>query len=266
MIKASALCLYEPIVEQSRKDRLSWLVKDSQDMVIESVNGGGKIPEPVADLALRLLDADQIVKDVIRDLRMLYVSRRDDFRISLSGKSRGEKEKIVGLMQDMYGIVSSVHYNPENETVAGRLSSTSKAQMFITGKYLEIAVYKRAEEILEKLAKKHGSTYAIYPNVQVSTKEGKLKNEFDLVLEFGGIFYVIEIKSGKNFREFDKYTAIGREYKIVPGRFLLVDNYLSDAQADTVEYFCDYYVSNLSAGSLEAKLIKMIEDDLDGRK
>ena len=55
---------------------------------------------------------------------------------------------------------------------------------------------------------------------------------------------------------------IGQEYKIVPNRFLLVDNYLTDANAETVEYFCDYYVSNLSGESLKAKIVTMIENDI----
>lgn len=48
----------------------------------------------------------------------------------------------------------------------------------------------------------------------------------------------------------------------MPNRFLLVDNYLTDANAETVEYFCDYYVSNLSGESLKAKIVTMIENDI----
>ena len=145
----------------------------------------------------------------------------------------------------MYGVISVLRYIPETELLNGKIIFSSKAQMFMTGQYLEIAVYEYTRLIVEELASKHNKTYEIYRNVRVATKEGILKNEFDLVIEFNGTFYVVEIKSGKNFREFDKYMYIGQEYKIVPNRFLLVDNYLTDVNAETVEYFCDYYVSTL---------------------
>lgn len=134
--------------------------------------------------------------------------------------------------------------------------------MFMTGQYLEIAVYEYTKQIVEEIARKHNKTFEMYRNVRVATKEGLLKNEFDIVIEFNGTIYVLEIKSGKNFREFDKYMYIGQEYKIVPNRFLLVDNYLTDANAETVEYFCDYYVSNLSGDSLKNKIVTMIENDI----
>lgn len=73
---------------------------------------------------------------------------------------------------------------------------------------------------------------------------------------------MIEIKSGKHFRDFDKLARIGREYGIVPNRLLLVQNYLTTEQMETVEYFCEYYCTNLEKDNLEQKLIAMIETDL----
>lgn len=74
--------------------------------------------------------------------------------------------------------------------------------------------------------------------------------------------YVIEIKSGKQFRDYDKLARIGREYGIVPNRLLLVQNYLTTEQMETVEYFCEYYCANLEQDNLEHKLITMLENDL----
>lgn len=267
MIKANALRLVssDDVESFSASSKgLSLLVKNSQNIVIESFKTDDEIPSSVATLALRLLENDGIVRDIINEIRVLYVSKREDFHISLAGKVKAEKDFIICLLQDMYGIISLLHYTPENEMLNGRIVFSPKAQMFLTGQYLEIAVYERAKEVMKELSMKYNKPFEVYRNVRVATKEGKIKNEFDLVIEFAGIFYVVEIKSGKNFREFDKYMYIGQEYQIVPDRFLLVYNYLADEHAETIEYFCNYYVSNLSGGSLEKKLMVMVENDLKG--
>jgi len=264
MIKASALSLATKSEEYATG--ISWLIRNNQNMIIESVKNEEEIPEPVAELALRMLKYDSVLKDIVNDLRMLYVSKREDFHLSLVGKSREEKDVIINLFQDLYGIVSVLHYTSANEILNGKLVFSPKAQMFITGQYLEIAVYRQVVDIMSKLSRQYSRPYKVYRNVRVATCEGRLKNEFDIVIDFDGIFYVIEIKSGKNFREFDKYMYIGREYQIVPDRFLLIDNYLSNEHAKTIEYFCDYYVSNLTGNSLEMKLIQMVENDLRGGK
>ena len=59
-----------------------------------------------------------------------------------------------------------------------------------------------------------------------------------------------------------KLARIGREYGIVPNRLLLVQNYLTTEQMETVEYFCEYYCANLEQDNLEHKLITMLENDL----
>ena len=73
---------------------------------------------------------------------------------------------------------------------------------------------------------------------------------------------MIEIKSGKQFRDYDKLARIGREYRIVPNRLLLIQNYLTTGQMETIEYFCEYYCANLEQDNLEQRLMTMIENDL----
>lgn len=263
MIKAHALRLVSSDeVTANNSSELTCLVGNNQNMIIESFMSNEHIPTAISGLAIRMMKYDAIIRDIINELRISYVLKKSDFHISLAGKSKAEKDIIISLLQDMYGVISVLHYTPETELLNGKIIFSPKAQMFMTGQYLEIAVYEYAKLIVEELAGKHNKTYEIYRNVRVATEEGILKNEFDLVIELNRTFYVVEIKSGKNFREFDKYMYIGQEYKIVPNRFLLVDNYLTDANAETVEYFCDYYVSNLSGESLKAKIVTMIENDI----
>lgn len=86
---------------------------------------------------------------------------------------------------------------------------------------------------------------------------------FDLVIESeDGLIWVIEVKSGRCFRDFHQYTVVGRTYGIVPDRFLLVDNCLTSEQCETTQYFCDYLVCNLEKDSFSEKLISMIEKDM----
>jgi hypothetical protein len=134
--------------------------------------------------------------------------------------------------------------------------------MFVTGQYMEIAIQKVVRDILSKLEERHNKKFNLYANTKISTFDGKLKNEFDLIVEnvSDSIIYVIEIKSGKNFRDFDKLARIGREYDIVPNRLLLIDNYLTISQVEIIEYFCEYYCC--SPNTLEEKLTIMIENDL----
>jgi hypothetical protein len=265
MIKASALSVVKDVnIENSMYPSLSCLLRNNQNMIIESAKECEELPEVIVNLALRLLDHDELIKNIINDIRVLYTSKKDEFHIDLSGRQKRDKDLIINLFQDMYGIISFLHYTQENEMLNGKIAFTPKAQAFITGQYLEIAVYRRTFEIIKRLSNKYNKKFKVYKNVRVATREGQMKNEFDLVIEFNGTFYVLEIKSGKNFREFDKYMNIGQEYKIVPNRFLLVDNYLTDEQAVSVEYFCDYYVSNLIGDSLEKKVTLMIENDLNG--
>lgn len=76
------------------------------------------------------------------------------------------------------------------------------------------------------------------------------------------MFYVIEVKSGKEFKAWGDLVDIGKEYEIVPDRLLLVDSWLSDEKAGRIEELCRYYVSNLANDTLRKKIITMITNDL----
>jgi hypothetical protein len=211
-----------------------------------------------------MLKMDADIRVFLNDLRVLYVSKREDFHLGLNGFSKEVKAGIIDLFENLYGVIAEVHYCADCDVLNGKLVFSPKAQMFITGQYMEIAIRKVVSDVLAKLEKKHGKQFKIYTNTKVATVDGRLKNEFDLIIEnvADSIVYVIEIKSGKNFRDFDKLARIGREYGIVPNRLLLIDNYLTTSQIETIEYFCEYYCANLEQDTLEQKLITMIENDL----
>ena len=242
----------------------SVLTKNSQNIKIEYSKQADLIPSAVESLALRMLKLDADIRGFINELRILYGAKREDFHFSLSGISKEGKAGIIDLCQNLYGVIAEVRYCEDCEMLHGRLVLSPKALAFINGQYMEIAIRKVVGDVLVNLEKKHNKKFKLYANTKVTTLDGKLKNEFDLIIENvkDALVYVIEIKSGKTFRDFDKLARIGREYGIVPNRLLLVQNYLTTEQMETVSYFCEYFCTNLEKDNLERKLTTMVEADL----
>ncbi len=259
MIKANALTLIK-----GKPQAPDAVARGCQDIVIRCSGETDAVPGAVEELAFRMFTLDSELKEILNSLRVLYISKKEDFHISLAGKPARIQEEIVSLFRSMYGVLAEIRWCPDCEMLHGRLVFSPRAQAFITGTYLELAVCRVVRAVLEKLSQKYHTAFKLYRNVRVSTKDGRLINEFDLVIENtdDSIFYVIEVKSGKNFREFDRLSAIGKEYGIVPQRLLLVDSYLSEPQSEIVEYFCGYYASGLVQDTLEAKIAGMLENDL----
>lgn len=261
MIKATAL---KPVTTEKMDIVAHVLTKKSQNIKIEYSQQADLVPHAVEALACKMLQMDADIRGPLNDLRVLYAAKRENFHLSLRGLSREAKTSIIELFESLYGVMSEVHYCADCDVINGKLTYSSKAQMFITGQYMEIAIRKVISDVLSELEKKHRKQFKLYANTKVATVDGRLKNEFDLIIEnvTDSFVYVIEIKSGKKFRDFDKLARIGREYGIVPNRLLLIDNYLTTSQMEVIEYFCEYYCANLEQDNLRQKLITMIENDL----
>lgn len=279
MLKAKALCVVNgnaapeirplmSVVEASAPatdthgNGLHNLIGGMQNIVIESVGSDEKIPDAVGQLAIRMMKNNVLIKDLLHELRQLYIRGQKDFRLSLAGRSDAEKTQIISLFQDMAGLISNVRYFSEFQSLNGSLVVMPKAQTFLTGQYLELAVYQTIKDVLQELSLKYHADYEIYRNVRVADREGKLKNEFDIAFQFNGIWYIVECKSGKCFSDWGSFAELGVTYNIVPDRLLLVDSYISDSKAECIEYFCDYYVCNLSANTLQEKVTKMVINDI----
>lgn len=262
MIKANAL--KECFATDSVDTKMSIFSHNNQNIVIGGVDEDCIIPTGVENLAYKMMIHDKLIREYIISLRNNYISKCEDFSFSLEGKADEEKKLIIDIFQNLYGIVTMVHYCPHCEVLKGKIALTTKAHNFILGQYMEIAIYKSVKDILLDLSNKYNKKFNIYRNVKVSTKnDGKIKNEFDLVIESSEkIVYVIEVKTGYSFRDFNRYTEVGKRYGIVPDRFLLVDNCLTLEHCETIEYFCEYLVSNLENNSFSEKLITMIEKDI----
>lgn len=279
MLKAKALCAVgsntapkvSPLMSavkittsttEKYENGLHGLIGGMQNIVIESVGNDEKIPKAVEHLAVRMMRSNDLIKDLLYELRQLYIRGQKEFRLSLAGRSDTEKKQILALFQDMAGLVSNVHYYSEFQSLKGSLVVTPKAQVFLTGQYLELAVFHTIEDVLHELSVKFGADFTVYRNVRIADREGKLKNEFDIAFQFKGIWYIVECKSGKCFSDWGGFTELGMTYNIVPDRLLLVDPNISDSKAECIEWFCNYYVCNLSGNTLQEKITKMVCNDL----
>ena len=114
MLKAKALCAVDgntapeirPLISVAEKSAA--FISNMQNIVIESVGDDEEIPEAVSHLAVRMMNSNELIKNLLRELRQLYIRGQKEFRLSLAGRSDGEKKQIISLFQDMAGLVSSV--------------------------------------------------------------------------------------------------------------------------------------------------------------
>lgn len=238
------------------------LIGGMQNIVIESVGSDEEIPEAVGQLVIRMMKSNVLIKDLMHELRQHYIRGQKDFRLSMAGRSDAEKKQIISLFQDMAGFVGNIRYCAEFQSLNGSLVMMPNAQQFMTGQYLELAVYQTIKDVLQELSVKYHAEYEIYRNVRVADREGKLKNEFDIAFRFNGIWYIVECKSGKCFSDWGSVADVGLAYNVVPNRLLLVDSFISDSWVQQIEYGCQYYVSNLSGNTLQEKVKKMVINDL----
>lgn len=264
MIKAHALYEvsdWEEISNHSEDSNyLENLIRNRQNIVICSVKDESEIPKAVEEMASRLLENHAVMEDVIHTLRKNFIEKKEDFSLPMEEKTWEEKNMVYELLRDMYGVISCITFSSDG-ILHGKLVMTPRAQKFINGEYMEIAAYQRVKKIVETLSEKYRKECKIYRNVLVSTREGIYRNEFDMVILFDNMFYIVEVKSGKNFRDFEKYRELGKEYRVVPERFLLIDSCITEAHAEMIHYFLEYYASNLNPASLQEKIEIMIEKD-----
>lgn len=68
------------------------MTKSSQNIKIEYSEEAEKVPEAVEDIASRMHELNPVIRDSLGTMRSLYVTKREDFHISLSGLSRDVKK------------------------------------------------------------------------------------------------------------------------------------------------------------------------------
>lgn len=275
MIKAPALTLIsqkdthseEPFLSDNQTKLPDEIIKlKGEDIYLPIREQTEPIPESVSKLAIELMENAPVYYDLIQKIRAQYSANSDLLCMSLADKLPKEREMILSALDQLYGVVGSFYYNKDLCSVQGILSFTPKAKAFMYGKYLEIALQEEARSVINLLAKKYQTKAKVYANAVTVTENGNFKNEFDFLICFGERYFIVEIKSGKSFRDFQKYVEIGDTYDISPQQILLVDNCIRDDVVETIEYFCSYHVCNLQSATFRDKLTLMIENSIKNEK
>lgn len=262
-LEKSVINIETECLESQKMVGIEGLVGKKQNIVIESYGEDEDYKECLTRLAVLLVKEDFRMKGFIRKLRQHYIDKQKPFIFSISAWNEAEKKKLREIFsEELCGIVDNVDVTSNLDVITGNLVFSPPARIFLTGQYMEIGIYEIAKEVMCEIAARYNINWKIYRNVKVTTKSGFPKNEFDIVIECEGIFYVIEVKSGGNFNSWGSLVDSGREYNIVPGRLLLVDSWLSDKKVECIEEFCGYYVSNLEHDTLSRKILTMITNSL----
>lgn len=282
MLKAKALCAVPVSTEEVNSNivqnnmaqkasagrakngpNLNSLVGNRQNLIVELQEEERKVPQSVVNLAARMTDQIALIQDLLYEFRNCYSENRNRFKFSLKDKSQEERKAIAALLFSMNDLINGVGTDKKNKLLEGTLLMTTTARHFLDGKFLELGVYKKTQKVVEDLAKRYQiDTYGVYRNVKIKNRSKcQIKNEFDIVIRFGDYFYILECKSGRNFKDWSLLYDLGKTYNIVPDRLMLVDPNLSEEKAETIEYFCEYYICNLNGDSLREKITRMIGKD-----
>ncbi len=283
MLKAKALCavpvsteeVNSNIVQNNMAQKMSTekakanpnlnsLVGNMQNLIVELQEEERKVPQSVVDMAVRLTDQITLIQDLLYEFRMCYQENRNRFKFSLKDKSKEERKSIAALLLSMNGlIINGLELSESNNLLEGTLLMTTTARRFLEGKFLELGIYEKTRRIVGSLAKRNQiATYDVYRNVKIKNRSECLsKNEFDIVIRFGDYFYILECKSGRNFKDWSLLYDLGKTYNIVPDRLMLVDPNMSEEKAETIEYFYEYYICNLKGDSLQEKITQMLSKD-----
>ncbi len=244
-------------------DSLLW---NPRCMMIQEESQSAEIPESVLSLAEEMLDAGDLIEDVVDALRKSIPSKKYQFTVSVDHRSKEEQKRLSSLLNSMTGVIANVYLSTGRPTtISGRLIGSSRTQAFITGRYVEFALYNKARRIVERIAREHDVTGTVFRNVMITNPENVIINEFDLVIVLGGELYIIEIKSGKNFSDFDKYIQIVANYRL-EDRFLLVTGTLGKEQIERIEYFCGYAVCGIDGHAFEERLEAMLVQGLKNQE
>lgn len=240
---------------------LEKLVIDPIVMKLNPLDDPTEIPPAIYDLAVQITDNWDLLEPVFDALRTSLISK--DYSFSVTARNGVERKKLVSMLSGMAGLMAGVAETGTNGvSVSGRLIPTQRGIKFVSGSFLEMACYQKVRKIVERLAAQEKVSWGVYPNVVVTDKQNGLAvNEFDMVIVFDEDLYVVEVKSGHQFSDYDKYMAVIKNYSL-EDHFLLIGNSLTKNQAEYVRYFCGYAVCTLQPNFLYDTLATLLKNGL----
>ena len=118
MIKATAL---KPVTDENRNLVADVLTKRSQNIKIEYSQNAELVPPAVENLACKMLHLDAEIRGLLNNLRGFYVTKQEDFHLSLRGLSKEAKSSIIDLFESLYGVMSEIRYCADCDVINGKL-------------------------------------------------------------------------------------------------------------------------------------------------
>lgn len=182
-----------------------------------------------------------------------YGERR--FYYSLNGTA--EQQRTVKTMVNQFYLCGLLcNYAIDQSTIKGIVTPLPRPMRFLTGQWLEIY----ASCIIRKTVRRYSETYHLPYSILSNVKLGKEKiiaHEIDCCFSIGETVFATEQKGG-NFHDYLRLHQIGKELKIVPDHYLLLQaSLLNEQQADILEYCYEFYICNLK--NFSQKLNTMLE-------
>ena len=158
----------------------------------------------------------------------------------LSTEQLESVKKVVKLLK-LCGVFSELRVLG---SYSGTISTAARVRRFIAGTWLELYGQQHGIEVITEKAKQLGLPYEILCNVQV-IDQTETQHEIDLMFSIGDHVFAIEMKSGLNFMDYDRYRLLAEYLHLIPDRFMLVNSTLLDKSATRcITYFYRYYICN----------------------
>lgn len=149
-------------------------------------------------------------------------------------------KKIVKLLK-LCGVFSELR---TQGSYSGTVSTATRVRSFISGTWLELFSQQHGIEVISEKAKQLNLPYEVLCNVKVADQEGT-QHEIDLMFSIGNHVFAVEMKSGLNFMDYDRYRLLAEYLHLIPDRFMLVNSTLLDKEATKcIIYFYRYYICN----------------------
>ncbi len=164
--------------------------------------------------------------------------------ISINDSDKPIYNDLLTVMRK-YGLLTK--HNIEKNRLTATISPVPRVQSYLGGKWLELFSTYIFEEVVGDFAKSRGLDYEILMNVKVTLikSKGNCAHELDSVISVGDKCFAFEAKSGSNFNDYAKLYKTLKELAFVPDRYLLLQPTLEDDTALTLQYFYEFFVTNM---------------------
>lgn len=182
-------------------------------------------------------------EDLFHTLRKAIAETDGKFTYNPTGLTPERLEAVRKVMKlfKLCGIFSELR---EMGAYNGMISTATRVRSFIAGTWLELFSQQHGIEVISEKAKQLNLPYEILCNVKVTDQEGT-QHEIDLMFSIGVHVFAVEMKSGLNFMDYDRYRLLAEYLHLIPDRFMLVNSTLLDKDATKcITYFYRYYICN----------------------